>query len=367
VNISSGAQSNRIGTNADRVNDAAERNIISGNTLDGVAVSTTGTSLNVVAGNYIGLDLTGSLPLGNGGSGVALFTGGASNTIGGTSPGAGNFIAFNALSGVNVTDSATAANAILGNSVFLNAGPGIDLGGNGATANDLGDADAGPNNLQNFPDVSYITMSGGMLKVIYAVSSLAPNSVYPLRVEFFKADADGQEGQTFLGFDTFTASDFAAGTKTITIAATAPFAVGDKVVATATDSVSGVPANTSEFSPSHSAASPWQNPRNHLDVNDDTHVVAGDALAIINYINAFGSTPVPADALNTAPYLDTSGDDNISPIDALNIINYINTGLGGEGEAADPTAIDTVLQIPDGGALDLLLLSVAQSEQSRRR
>src|SRR5581483_3972249 len=86
----------------------------------------------------------------------------------------------------------------------------------------------------------------------------------PLRVEFFKADADGQEGQTFLGFDTFNATDFAAGPKTFTFTPAASVLAADKIVATATDLVPAIsagsigvqgvptqflPGNTSEFSP----------------------------------------------------------------------------------------------------------------------
>ena len=75
-----------------------------------------------------------------------------------------------------------------------------------------------------------------------------------MRVEFCKADSAGEEGQTFLGFDTFTAADFAAGPKTITFAPAATFLNGDKLVATATDSTgAGAPNNTSEFSPAISA------------------------------------------------------------------------------------------------------------------
>ena len=97
----------------------------------------------------------------------------------------------------------------------------------------------------------------------------------------------------------------------------------------------------------------WHNDANPLDVTGeggqpDGHIVAADALAIINYINAFGSGAVPANSQIGQPYgfLDTSGgiddvgDDSIAPDDALAVINAINAGLGGEGEsfAADMNA-----------------------------
>lgn len=95
-------------------------------------------------------------------------------------------------------------------------------------------------------------------------------------------------------------------------------------------------------------AHPWHNSANGLDVNGginnqpDGHVVAGDALAVINYINAFGSGAVPAHAAIGQPFgfLDTgggvngSGDNFIAPNDVLDVINAINAGKGGEGEGS---------------------------------
>src|SRR6476620_3668092 len=133
------------------------------------------------------------------------------NVIGGTAAGEANIIAFNGLNGVSIFDSHT---SILSNSIFSNSQLGINLGlGCDTTPNDPGDADSGPNNLQNFPVISSATLSGASLSVQYSVPSTTTNSAYPLRVEFFKADSDGQEGQTFLGFDTYRAAE-AGTTKT---------------------------------------------------------------------------------------------------------------------------------------------------------
>lgn len=74
---------------------AATRNIISGNSSDGVELYDNSDS-TVVEGNYVGTDVTGSLALGNGtfGSGI-IFRGISFSTIGGNTPGAGNVLSGN--------------------------------------------------------------------------------------------------------------------------------------------------------------------------------------------------------------------------------------------------------------------------------
>jgi hypothetical protein len=95
---------------------AASRNIISGNSRDGVILyrnipDEPATSGNVVQGNYIGLAVNGSLTLGNGGAGVniladvANFPGVIDNTVGGTAAGAANIIAGNGQGGVIVAST----------------------------------------------------------------------------------------------------------------------------------------------------------------------------------------------------------------------------------------------------------------------
>jgi hypothetical protein len=44
---------------------AADRNIISGNTVDGIQINGVGATDNLLQGNYIGLDVTGTAALGN--------------------------------------------------------------------------------------------------------------------------------------------------------------------------------------------------------------------------------------------------------------------------------------------------------------
>ena len=66
VEIDGGASGNLIGTNGDGVDDALERNIISGNTFAGVWILGAETVQNGIAGNYIGTNCTGTVAVGNG-------------------------------------------------------------------------------------------------------------------------------------------------------------------------------------------------------------------------------------------------------------------------------------------------------------
>jgi hypothetical protein len=100
----------------------------------------------------------------------------------------------------------------------------------------------------------------------------------------------------------------------------------------------------------------WQNTINRLDVDANGHVVAADSLAIINFINAFRSQPVPDDGRASGPYVDVNGDGFVAPNDALDVINQINAfGPDGEGE---PSTADSDL---------FLLLALDLSAQAKRR
>lgn len=159
LNLRNGASGNTVGGTSPK-----DRNIISGNgpssQLSATGVAIGGTTDNKVMGNYIGTTKSGTGNLGNSGRGVIVYDSESGNTIGDDDPGDGltnaaNIIAFNALWGVDVSGATSTGNSILANSIFSNARLGIDLGGNGVTLNDgPGDADTGPNNLQNYPVLS---------------------------------------------------------------------------------------------------------------------------------------------------------------------------------------------------------------------
>ncbi len=184
------------GTNTIGGSSAAAANVISGNTDDGIFISGA-SELTTILGNLIGTQANGIDPLGNGGDGIDLSSSNPVShiLIGGTS---GNTIAFNGARGVFV--SGGTGNLILSNSIFSNTGLGIDIGDDGVTPNDTGDGDAGPNSLQNFPVLTSATLGGGQITIEGNFNSVA-NSTFGL--EFFAsaaADPSGNgEGQTFLG------------------------------------------------------------------------------------------------------------------------------------------------------------------------
>ena len=116
-----------IGTNGDGVNDLGERNVISGNTDYGIAILDNGTNDNVVAGNYVGVDLNGSVALPNRGNAGILIGGSASNNrIGTNGNGTGdiaerNVISGNSQEGIQIEGSATTGTIVAGNYIGTSA------------------------------------------------------------------------------------------------------------------------------------------------------------------------------------------------------------------------------------------------------
>jgi hypothetical protein len=101
-----------------------EQNLISGNGGNGISLSQAGTIANLIRYNRVGTDSTGIIELANRSFGVFLFKGACHNTIGPK-----NVIAFNNRDGV-LTDGAdslgnTIGNTITSNSIYANNGKGI--------------------------------------------------------------------------------------------------------------------------------------------------------------------------------------------------------------------------------------------------
>jgi Domain of unknown function (DUF4394)/Calx-beta domain len=108
--------------------DPNERNLISGNTSNGMNISGNSATGNLIQGNLIGLNATGNAALGNNSSGVNISSA-PGNTVGGTVPAARNVISGNG-SGVLFIGAAT-NNVVQGNYVGTNAA-GTDAVGNGS-------------------------------------------------------------------------------------------------------------------------------------------------------------------------------------------------------------------------------------------
>src|SRR5262249_47262149 len=98
---------------------------------------------NTAAGNTLGGGLLRPA-LGNAQRGIEVFAA-DDNTIGGITGGLGNEVAYNGQQGVviYIFGPPISGNSVRGNSIHDNAGIGIDLGLDGTTPNDLGDADDG--------------------------------------------------------------------------------------------------------------------------------------------------------------------------------------------------------------------------------
>lgn len=116
VRILGGASTNTIGGTS-----AGARNLISGNSFDGVVISGSSTTANPVEGNYIGTDLTGTLALGNGRDGVLIYQGANGNTIGGKFSTASNIISGNGRAGVHINGSGSSNNAVIRNRIGTDA------------------------------------------------------------------------------------------------------------------------------------------------------------------------------------------------------------------------------------------------------
>lgn len=211
VTLQSGATGTTVGGAG-----ASDRNLISGNKNAGVVIRDAATSNNLIEGNNIGLDASGAVKIPNGQAGVAIFEG-SDNRVGGdgslilqfisgntregvyiesapgtkigrsTSIGTGfntsiaigntregvlvsdstgvvarpGIVAGNGLAGMAVVGSSASGNTLAPYLSGANGGLPVDLGNDGATANDAGDADTGPNGLLNYPTIT--SRTGGMV------------------------------------------------------------------------------------------------------------------------------------------------------------------------------------------------------------
>jgi hypothetical protein len=225
--------------------EAGAGNVISGLLFDGIRLEGTGS---VVQGNRIGTNAAGTGPLGNY---IGIYVvNGSDNTIGGTTAGEGNVIAYSSGQGVYVSnDNPGNVNfRIRGNSIHDNAGLGIDLDPAGPDFNDALDADDGPNHGQNSPIIETVTILAPPAGThIQGKLNSTPSTTFDL--DFYSNPPcpnfprEFLEGETYLGSAQVTTDG--SGNATIDVTLTATIQDGERISATATDP----DGNTSEFSP----------------------------------------------------------------------------------------------------------------------
>jgi CSLREA domain-containing protein len=274
-----GADNNTVGGTT-----PAARNLISGNIQIGVELGSSASG-NLVEGNFIGTNTSGTAALPNGhgagiGEGVLVDTSATNNTIGGTTAGAGNLISGNIGMGIQIFPGAN-GNQIWGNLIGTDAsganalgntthgvgihssynliggtlagapnviafngsqGIGVDTGtrnairlnsitGNGSKGIALSN---GGNNSQGAPTLNSVSSSGGSVTIQGTFNSAA-NTTFHL--DFFAnltCDSSGAgEGQTFLSTADVTTDG--SGSAAVNVNFGTTVLGGEAVTATATD------------------------------------------------------------------------------------------------------------------------------------
>ena len=227
-------------------------NVIVGNGYNGIEINGA-SSGTTIYGNSIGINAAGTIVAGNQFHGIQLINGVSSTTIGGTTAGQGNTITANGAggtytNGINLWATGT-GNSMIGNSIYGNAGIGIDVDSSGVTANDILDPDSGSNNQQNFPVITSATVNGAGTTVTVSGSINTAASLAGVVLHFYATPVNGnlnrREGRRYLGSSTSLTTDASGNVSFTGLALTGysgTVAAGEVITATAT-----VSNNTSEF------------------------------------------------------------------------------------------------------------------------
>ncbi len=220
-------------TVANHVGTAGGGNVISGNTGNGVNINQSNDQF--VQGNVIGTSRDGSTAIPNGLNGVQV--------VGQRHHHRRRRVEPDRLehAGRRPDQDRDAGNTITGNQIQDNGGRGIDLGGNGFLPNDPHDADNGPNDLQNFPDLTPLVPVSAT-SIPGTLDSTA-TTVFTVEV-FSNAECPGGNGQGETSLGTMMVTTDASGHASFSFPLTTPLPAGQILTATAT----GPDGSTSEFS-----------------------------------------------------------------------------------------------------------------------
>jgi hypothetical protein len=159
------------------------RNLISSNATTGIEIFETFATNNIVQGNYIGTDRTGTKSFGNTDRALVVNMNASANTIGGTAAGAGNLISGNLDRGITLDGD---NNRVQGNFIGTdatgllplgNARTGVEVSGAG---NIVGGTNSGALNVIAFNGVNGngATTNGVDVKAGATAYSISANSIY---------------------------------------------------------------------------------------------------------------------------------------------------------------------------------------------
>jgi hypothetical protein len=228
----------RVLSNTCRVGGAspAARNVIANCQETGIVLDD--AWLAQIYGNYVGVGADGTTVIPNW-LGLRILNGTEDARVGSSlvtpypSPSEANVIHWNTY-GIFVEGTTSVRNFIAGNSMLGNS-VSIDLGGDGSTGNDPSDVDSGPNQLQNYPDLTSALgdqVSGTMTGAPFA----------SLFLHFYQSAFGITNARDFIG-GTIVELD-ASGSATFSFVLPQPIAPGGLINATASD----LDGNTSEIS-----------------------------------------------------------------------------------------------------------------------
>lgn len=315
--------------------DLADRNIIANSNTGLLFVQDTEGSQ--VLGNLIGTDPSGQLPMANV-SGITVNTGSPENLLIG-SVAAPNFIRFN---GEGVSISSGTGAAMGPNNFGQGDGLAVDLSPDGVTPNDIGDGDAGANNLQNFPVLTLAERTDSGVRIAGTLDSGSNATIAFYASRNCHVSGHGP-GEVFLG----TLFSTAPTSFERQVISDVDFSVFDTITATATrlGSTSEMSACIAVTDPPPGIAVDTQTDSTTLDGGCD---VTGDAnTCTLREAITLANTQVGNDAIRFAipgdgPHVITLAADLPIITGGLFIDGYTEQGAVPN---ADPIASDAVLKI----------------------
>lgn len=166
--------------------EARDRNLISGNLYAGVALGGPGVTDTLIQGNEIGPLHSGVAP--TSAYGIVSYNGASGTLIGGAGNSDGNRITASWVGVLFDANTIDSFGAVIGNRIWNTTLEGVDNLFGGFNGNDAGDADVGPNDLLNNPDLLSVTESAGTLTVTFDLD--VPANADQYRVEFFSNPTD---------------------------------------------------------------------------------------------------------------------------------------------------------------------------------